>query len=107
MSDEELVPVSLDDDYYYQGPGYMTGRGDYLVPRSRLERWEAAQAAYDEMQQDILRVMDEQRERVRALRAERPKSPMAEFIEQAYAKQMDFALNVPPLLRGLNHQEPE
>lgn len=106
MSSEELVPVSLDDDYY-QGPGYTTGRGDYLVPRSRLERWEAAQAAYGEMQQDILRVMDEQRERVREISAQRPKTQTALFLERLYGPVLQATLESNTYLSKAAQKEPE
>lgn len=108
MSSEELVAVNLGDDYE-RGEFFTTDWGpkDHLVPRSQLERWEAVQTAYEAVQAEIRQVMDEQRERVRALYAGRPKSPMAKFLEQAYAKQVTFALNASPLLRGANHQGSE
>lgn len=109
MSEEELVPIELGDNYYLGAQFYSGVTGDYFVPRSTLERWEAALDAYDDMQDEIEKVMREQFERVSALRAERrgPKSPMQTFIEQVYAKQMTFALNVPPLLRGPEYKDPE
>lgn len=107
-SEEELVQVNLGNDYEC-GESFTTvwGPKDYLVPRSQLERWEAVQTAYEAMQAEIRQVMDEQRERIRALYAGRPKSPLQRWVEQAYAKQMNFALNASPLLRGANHQESE
>lgn len=110
MTDEELVQVNLGDDYD-RGAFFTTdwGAKDHLVPRSTLERWEAVQAAYEAMQAEIDQAMSEQSERVSALSAERwgPKGPLQTFIEQAYAKQMAFALNVPPLLRGPKYKDPE
>jgi hypothetical protein len=97
-----MVACSLGDDYY-QGAYFITQdmdsscRGDYLVPRSQLERWEAARAAYEDMQSEIEQVMNEQRERIRAISAQRPKSPMAQAVEQVYVQRMDFALRMRPL----------
>lgn len=96
--DEEMVSISLGDDYY-QGPFFSTGHGDYLVPRSRLERWEAAKAAYEEMQEDILCAMDEQRERMREINAQRPKTQTARFLEGLYGPLIQRALENAPLLR--------
>jgi hypothetical protein len=92
-SEEEMVAVNLGDDYD-KGPFFTTDWGpkDYLVPRSQLERWEAAEAAYESMQSEIERVMDEQRERVRALRAERPKSQFASLLERIYEPTIRAAL---------------
>lgn len=108
MSEEELVPVDLGNDYYL-GDYFSTDapRKDYLVPRITLERWEAAKAAYEAMQAEIDKVMGEQRERIREINSHRPKSPMASLIEEIYAKRMTFALQVPPLLRGPTYKEPE
>lgn len=108
MSDEELVPVNLGNDYE-RGEFFTTewGPKDHLVPRSQLERWEAVQAAHEAMQAEIESVMDEQRERINALYASRPKSVISSFIEDVYSKRLTFALNVPLLLRGPNYKEPE
>lgn len=109
MSDgEELVAVSLGNDYYLgnQFSTVATAR-DYMVPRSTLERWEAAMAAYEAMQAEIDTVMDEQRERIRALRAQEPESPIAKAIQEVYASKMAFTLGASPLLRGLKHKEPK
>lgn len=72
---EETVNVALGDDYY-QGAYFRTVDGplDYEVPKSQLERWEAAEAAYGAMQDEIERVMREQADRVRALYQERHKN---------------------------------
>lgn len=104
-----MVPVQLSNDYYLgacfsDDPRYG---GDYVVPRSTLKRWEAAKAAYEAMQAEIDQVMDEQRERIRAINAQRPKTYLQKTIEDIYAKPMAFALNIPSLLRGPNYREPE
>lgn len=107
--EKEMVAVNLGDDYY-QGACFSTQDGvpkDYLVPRSQLERWEAAKAAYESMQSEIEQVMDEQRERVRALNAERPKSQISGFIQDIYGPLVQRALEVPLLLRGPNYKESE
>lgn len=107
MSDEEeMVACSLGDDYY-KGEYFITQdmdsscQGDYLVPRSQVERWEQAMADYGQMQTEIDQVMSEQRERVMALRRERrgPKSPMAEFIERVYSQRVIDALQAPATFR--------
>lgn len=72
MSSEEMVNVSLGDDYY-QGTYFATEGAclDYEIPRSQLERWEAAKAAYESIQGEIEEVMEQQHERARALTRER------------------------------------
>lgn len=111
MSDEEeMVAVRLsgggyeEDAFFSEDPMYAPL--DYLVPRSQVERWEAAQAAYEAMQSEIERVMDEQRERVRALRAERPQSPMGGILQQTYERRLIETLLTQVSLRGPNYQEP-
>lgn len=111
MSDEAMIAAILSGSDYESPASFSTDPSydlDYLIPRSRLERWEAAQAAYEAMQHEIDQVMEEQRERVSALRAERrgPKTPMEDFIETAYSKLMTFALQQRPLLRD-SEKEPE
>lgn len=107
--DEEMVAVCLDNDYYL-GAGFVANEApsavypqDYLVPRSQLERWKAAKAAYEDMQSEIDQVMDEQRERVMALRRERqgPKGPMAQLIELAYGQRITDALQAPATFRRM------
>lgn len=87
MSDEEeMVAVDLDDDYY-TGPYVSSHDGypkDYLVTRSQLERWQAAEAAWEAAQSEIEQTMREQRERVRALRAQRPKSQVFQWAQNIY-----------------------
>lgn len=106
-SEEEMVAVNLGDDYY-QG-AYFSAHDelpkDYLVPRSQLERWEAAGAAYESIQSEIAQVMDEQRERVRALRAERPKSQFASFVEQIYEPTVRAALDQQVQLNAMLGEE--
>lgn len=87
MSSEETVRVDLGDDYY-QGAYFVTEGGhlDYEIPCSQLERWEAAKAAYENMQGEIEQVMKEQRDSARALlRARREASgdPTA-FLRKLY-----------------------
>lgn len=84
---EETVRVGLGDDYY-QGAYYSTTGSllEYEVPRSTLERWEAAQAAYSAMQDEINQVMREQAERVRALREKRSPAQIrvASWVQDIY-----------------------
>lgn len=82
---EETVRVGLGDDYY-QGAYYSTTGSllEYEVPRSTLERWEAAQAAYSAMQDEIEKVMREQAARIRALRKERGPTRMSSVIKDIY-----------------------
>lgn len=100
---EETVKVALGDDYY-QGAYFRTVDGflDYEVPRSQLERWEAAQAAYDVMQDEIEQVMQEQRNRVLALSLERRKgqpSILSPAVQEAYSKAIMRMIQQAPLLR--------
>jgi hypothetical protein len=100
---EEIVKVALGDDYY-QGAYFRTVDGslDYEVPRSTLERWEAAQAAYEAMQDEIGRVMQEQSERIRALSLERRKgqpTTVPSAIQEAYGEAIMQTLQQAPLLR--------
>lgn len=69
---EETVKVGLGDDYY-QGAYFSEDAPhlDYEVPRSQVERWRAAKAAYEAMQDEIERVMREQGNRVLTLHMER------------------------------------
>lgn len=114
MSDgeEEMVAARLGDDYY-QGAYFVTkeddssGDFDYLIPRSQMEHWEAAKAAYEAMQSEIEQVMEEQCERIRALNAQRPETPLASFIKSVYANHLVAQLRVPPTLRGPNYKEDE
>lgn len=104
MSEEEIVRVSLGDDYY-QGAYFNTDSGyprDYEVPKSQLERWEAAKAAYEAMQGEIEQVMQEQRERALALMLERRKgqpSTVPPAIQAAYESAIAQMLSQSPLLR--------
>lgn len=104
MSDEEeMVAVRLsgggyeEDAFFSEDPMYAPL--DYLVPRSQVERWKAACAAYEAMQYEIGQAMDEQRERVRALVAERPKSQLGSWVEKLYQPAMEAALQMQPLRR--------
>lgn len=101
---EAMVKVGLSDDYY-QGAYFRTmdGHLDYEVPRSQLERWEAAQAAYGAMQDEIERVMREQRDRVFALAMERRKgqpSSIPPVVQEVYTEAIMRMLQQLPLLRG-------
>lgn len=100
QTEEEIVPVNLGDDWD-KGPYFTTDWGpmDHLVPRSQLERWRAAQAAYEEMQSEIDRVMDEQIERIREINAARPKSQLSLLVEKIYQPAMEAALRMQPLSR--------
>jgi hypothetical protein len=100
-----MVPVSLGDDYY-TGAYFSTGNlpEDYEVPKSQLERWEAAKTAYEAMQAEIGQVMDEQRERAREAHRARPVGPMGDFLERAYSARIEAALRTPPMFRA---KEPE
>lgn len=103
MSKEETVKVDLGDDYY-QGAYFRTGDGflDYEVPKSQLERWEAARAAYEAMQGEIEQVMQDQRDRVLALSLERRKgqpSVLSSVVQEAYEKAIVQMLRQSPVLR--------
>lgn len=108
MSEEEMVPVSLGDDYE-RGAYFITKdmdsstAGDYLVPRSQLERWEGWLADYGQMQDEIAGVMGAQRERVAERRAARrgPKGPMQVLIEEMYANPIAQALQIPATFRRI------
>jgi hypothetical protein len=85
---EETVKVGLGDDYYH-GAYFRTVDADldYEVPKSQLERWEAAQAAYGAMQDEIGQVMTEQRSQALALMLERRKGQpgvIPKLIQAAY-----------------------
>lgn len=100
---EEIVKVALGDDYY-QGAYFRTVDGflDYEVPKSQLERWEAAEAAYGAMQDEIEKVMEQQRDRVLALMMERRKdqpSTVPPVIQEAYSNAIMQMLKQGPLLR--------
>jgi hypothetical protein len=97
---EETVKVGLGDDYY-QGAYYSTTGSllEYEVPRSQLERWEAAQAAYSAMQDEIGQVMREQAERIRALRKERSPSRMTSIIQDIYGPAILAQLAQPITIR--------
>jgi hypothetical protein len=87
VSGEEMVSVGLGDDFYLGAYFTTSGVTDYEVPRSTLERWEAAKAAFEAMQGEIERVMQEQRDRVLALALERRKgqpSTVPPAIQAAY-----------------------
>lgn len=99
---EETVRVDLGDDYY-RGAYFRTEGGflDYEVPVSQLMRWETAKAAYSAMQDEIERVMSEQRDRVLALLMERRKgqpSLVPPVIQEAYADAITRMLQQTPLL---------
>lgn len=86
-SEEEMVAVYLGASDYETNAYFSTDptyERDYLVPRSQFERWEAAKAAWIAVEREIERVMDEQRERVRALNAQRPKSQLGSWVEKIY-----------------------
>lgn len=114
MSEEEMVPVSLGDDYE-RGAYFITKDmdpttlADYLVPRSQVERWEGWLADYGQMQDEIAGVMGEQRERVGELRAARhgPKSPMQGLIEEMYKPAIISALEAPATFRRIADGEAE
>lgn len=101
---EDMVRVNLGDGYY-EGAYFNTGLGvpeDYEVPRSQLERWEAAKAAYEAMQSEIEQVMEQQRDRVLALMLERRKgqpSTAPPAIQAAYEGAIKQMLSQSPLLR--------
>lgn len=100
---EETVKVALGDDYY-QGTYFRAVDGflDYEVPRSQLERWEAAQAAYGAMQDEIEQVMREQSRRVLALMLERRKgqpSTVSPIVQAVYEDAITRMLQQAPLLR--------
>jgi hypothetical protein len=100
---EETVKVDLGDDFY-QGAYFSTTATylDYEVPKSQLERWEAAQAAYEAMRAEIGRVMQDQRDRVFALHMERRKgqpSTVPPAIQAAYESAIARMLEQPQLLR--------
>lgn len=100
---EETVKVGLGDDYY-QGAYFRTVNAflDYEVPKSQLERWEAALEAYGAMQEEIERVMQEQRDRVLALSLERRKgqpTTVPSAIQEAYGEAIMRAIQQAPLLR--------
>jgi hypothetical protein len=110
VSDEEMVAVRLSSAGYYgedslfsEDPAYAPL--DYLVPRSQLERWKAAKASYEAAQDEIEQVMGEQRERVNALYAERPESPVSKFIQDIYAPLIQRALEQRPLLDRLVYDD--
>jgi hypothetical protein len=99
---EETVKVALGDDYY-KGAYFRTVDGDldYEVPKSQLERWEDAEAAYEAMQDEIERVMREQADRVRALYRERHKDKprtVPPALEEAYGAAIMRQLNQQLLL---------
>lgn len=84
----ETVKVALGDDYY-KGAYFRTVDGDldYEIPKSQLERWEDAEAAYGAMQDEIEQVMREQADRARALYQERHKDKprtVPPALEEAY-----------------------
>lgn len=97
-----MVSVSLGDDYY-QGAYFATegARLDYEIPRSQLERWEAAKTAYRAMQAEIEEVMEQQHERAQALTRERRKAsgdPTA-FLRTLYEPSINAMLRtqqIPP-----------
>ena len=98
---EETVKVALGDDYY-QGAYFRAAGGDYEIPKSQLERWEAASAAYGAMQDEIQQVKQEQRDRVFALAVERRKGqpslvPLA--VQEAYSEAILRMLKQTPLAR--------
>jgi hypothetical protein len=100
---EETVKVALEDDYY-KGACFMAvgGQPDYEVPKSQLERWEATEAAYGAMQGEIERVMEEQGDRVLALRMERRKgqpSTVPPAVQEAYSEAIMRMIQQAPLLR--------
>jgi hypothetical protein len=100
---EEMAKVALGDDYY-QGAYFSTAAThlDYEVPRAQLERWEAAQAAYGAMQDEIEQVMREQSRRVLALMLERRKgqpSTVPPDIQAAYEGAIAKMLQQAPLWR--------
>lgn len=97
---EETVKVGLGDDYY-QGAYYSTTGSllEYEVPRSTLERWEAAQAAYGAMQDEIEKVMREQAERIRALRKERSPSKVTSWVQDIYGPAILAQLALPTIVQ--------
>ena len=101
---EEIAKVSLGDDYY-QGAYFSTVAAhlDYEIPKSQLERWEAAVAAYSAMQDEIEKAMREQWDRVLALSLERRKGrqpdTVPKFVQEAYRDAITKMLEAPFLLR--------
>jgi hypothetical protein len=103
---EETARVSLGDDCY-QGAVFSTADGmpkDYEVPKSQLERWEAAKAAYEAMQGEIEQVMREQREQALEASRARPRSQVGIALEKAYSTRISEMLRTPPMFRA---KEPE
>jgi methionine synthase II (cobalamin-independent) len=100
---EETVKVDLGSDYHIGAYFRTVGSEQYYeVPRSQLKRWEAAQTAYEAMQDEIEQVMQEQRERVLAIlmegRTNRP-SVVPDAIQKAYENVILQTLKQPPLPR--------
>jgi hypothetical protein len=101
---EETVRVGLGDDYYH-GAYFRTVDTDldYEVPRSQLERWEAASAAYDAMQDEIGQVMEQQRHKALTLMLERRKGKphgVSKFVQAAYEDAITKMLQQSSLLSG-------
>jgi hypothetical protein len=97
---EETVKVGLGDDYY-QGAYYSTTDSllEYEVPRSTLERWEAAQAAYGAMQDEIEKVMRDQAARIRAQRPALSPGRMTSIIQDIYGPAILAQLAQPITIR--------
>lgn len=94
---EEKVQVALGDDYYTGAYFSEAGSTDYEIPWSQLERWKAAEAAWEAMQREIEQVMAEQRESVRLRRAQRPESALPGAIQEAYGEVILRHLQTEPL----------
>lgn len=109
MSDEEeMVSVYLADDYD-GGTWFLTDWGgpkDYLIPRSQLERWEAAETAWKAAQIEIRRVMHEQADRIRELNAKRPKSKISQWVQDIYGPLLQSSLEQ-GAMNTLHRKEPE
>lgn len=89
---EEMVKVSLGDDYYLGAYfNAQNGPRDYEIPKSQWERWEAATAAYEAMQNEIEQVMRDQRDKVWALRQAKP-SPLGDMIQKVYGPAIEASL---------------
>ena len=109
MNEEEKIPVSLGIDFergafFTKEPGYPR---DYLVSRSQMERWKAAESAYEQMQDEIEQVMNEQRERILALRAERKEFRLGSRVERAYGPKVQADLERWSTLRSRLNGERE
>jgi hypothetical protein len=97
---EETVRIDAGDDYY-TGPYFKRDNsGGIEVPREQVERWEAAEAAWLEVQEEITTVL-------RADSWKPPTTPLGEVLKDAYGDTMRQALTTAPVFRRLSDEEPE